>query len=145
MIYNIISPKNKDDFDKYYYFRWEYLRKPLGKVLDTEKDKIEELSIHRMVVNNQDIILAIGRLHHNSLIESQIRYFAVNKDYRRNGVGSCLMKDLENIAMNNNQKIMLLNSRENAIDFYKSLGYKIIKKTNLLFGKIQHYEMKKVL
>tara|TARA_B110000263_G_C15157848_1_gene440982 strand:+ start:122 stop:559 length:438 start_codon:yes stop_codon:yes gene_type:complete len=145
MIYNIISPKNKDDFDKYYYFRWKYLRKPLGKVLDTEKDEIEELSIHRMVINNQDMILAIGRLHHNSLIESQIRYFSVNKDHRRSGIGSFLMKDLENIAMNNNRKIMVLNSRENAINFYESLGYKIIKKTNLLFGKIQHYKMKKVL
>ena len=36
-----------------------------------------------------------------------------------------------------------LNARENALKFYKKLNYKIIKKTNLLFGKIQHYEMMK--
>ena len=55
------------------------------------------------------------------------------------------MQDLENIAIKNNHKNMILNARENAVIFYEKLGYKIIKKTNLLFGKIQHYEMKKVL
>ena len=42
MIYNIISPIGKEDFDKYYYFRWEYLRKPLDQKLGTEQDKIED-------------------------------------------------------------------------------------------------------
>ena len=55
------------------------------------------------------------------------------------------INDLENIAINQNRTNMVLNARENAISFYKSLGYSVIKKTNLLFGKIQHYKMKKAL
>ena len=55
------------------------------------------------------------------------------------------MADLEGIASTKKCTTMVLNARESAIDFYKNLGYKITKKTNLLFGKIQHYEMKKVL
>ena len=145
MIYNIISPKNKKDFDKYYYFRWEYLRKPLDQKLGTEQDDIENKSIHRMVLDNHQKIIAVGRIHYNTSIESQIRYFAVDKDYRRKGVGSYLMKDLEDIAIKNNCQNMILNARENSIDFYEKLGYKIFKKTNLLFEKIQHYKMKKVL
>jgi len=145
MIYNIISPIGKEDFDKYYYFRWEYLRKPLDQKLGTEQDKIEDKSIHRMIIDNRNEIIAIGRVHHNSLIESQIRYFAVDKDYRRKGIGSYLMQDLEGVALKNNRQNMLLNARENAVSFYEKLGYVISKKTNLLFGKIQHYEMKKVL
>ena len=31
--YNITSPKDEIDFQNYYYFRWEYLRKPLNKKL----------------------------------------------------------------------------------------------------------------
>ena len=55
------------------------------------------------------------------------------------------MQDLESIALRENRQIMMLNARENALSFYEILGYEISKKTNLLFGKIQHYEMKKVL
>ena len=144
MNYNITSPKTNQDFDQYYYFRWKYLRKSLNKELGTERDKIESQSIHRMVLDNKKIV-AIGRIHYNTSIESQIRYFAVDKDYRRKGLGSYLMKDLEKISIKSNRKNIILNARENAIIFYKKLGYIVIKKTNLLFGKIQHYEMKKVL
>jgi len=142
---NIISPEKQEEFNQYYYFRWEYLRKPLDKQLGTERDDIEDLSIHRIVLNETKKIIAVGRVHHNDSIESQIRYFAVDKNYRRQGVGSYLMQDLENIALRENRQIMMLNARENALFFYESLGYAISKKTNLLFGKIQHYEMKKVL
>ena len=145
MNYNIISPEKQEEFNQYYYFRWEYLRKPLDKQLGTERDDIEDLSIHRIVLNKTKQIIAVGRVHHNSSIESQIRYFAVDKNYRRQGIGSYLMQDLENIALRENRQIMMLNARENALSFYESLGYAISKKTNLLFGKIQHYEMKKVL
>jgi len=143
--YNILSPKNQFDFNDYYYFRWKYLRKPLNKKIGSEKDNIEDKSIHRMIINNQDKIIAIGRLHHNSSIESQVRYFVVDKNYRRKGIGGFLMKDLEKNAINKNRYNIILNARENAINFYESLGYTITKKTNLLFGKIQHYEMKKSL
>ena len=145
MIYNIISPKKPLDFDEYYYFRWKYLRKPLDKKLGTEKDDIEHLSTHRMILNNQKKIIAVGRVHYNTSEESQIRYFAVDSSYRRKGIGTYLMADLEGIASTKKCTTMVLNARESAIDFYKNLGYKITKKTNLLFGKIQHYEMKKVL
>tara|TARA_Y100001936_G_scaffold56440_1_gene55342 strand:- start:14302 stop:14772 length:471 start_codon:yes stop_codon:yes gene_type:complete len=145
MNYNVISPENNQDFNRYYYFRWKYLRKPLNQELGSEKDEIEIQSIHRMILDNQKEIIAVGRIHYNTSIESQIRYFAVDKSYRRQGVGSYLMQDLENIAIKNNCTSMILNARENAVVFYEKLGYKIIKKTNLLFGKIQHYEMKKVL
>ena len=145
MNYNIISPEKQEEFNQYYYFRWEYLRKPLDKQLGTERDDIEDLSTHRIVLNETKQIIAVGRVHHNGSIESQIRYFAVDKNYRRQGIGSYLMQDLENIALRENRQIMMLNARENALSFYEGLGYAISKKTNLLFGKIQHYEMKKVL
>ncbi len=145
MTYQIITPKDSNDFDRYYYFRWEYLRKPLDKQLGSEQDDIEYKSIHRMVIDKNKNIIAVGRVHNNTPVETQVRYFAVDKKYRRNGLGTHLMKDLERIALTNNSSKMILNARVNAIKFYEKLGYKISKKTNLLFGKIQHYEMKKVL
>ena len=40
---------------------------------------------------------------------------------------------------------IILNARENAVNFYKNSGYEVIRETYILFDKIQHFEMKKVL
>ena len=144
MIFNkIVSPLNDSDFEDYYYFRWEYLRKNLKQKLGSERDDFENTSIHRMVKNNKEEIIGVGRLHEISTFVYQIRYFAIHKDYRRMGLGIYLMEDLEKIAINKKVQYITLNSRENALNFYKKLDYKIIKKTNLLYGKIQHYQMTK--
>lgn len=97
MNYKIVSPETVKEFESYYYLRWELLRKPLNKKLGTEKDSIENSSIHRMVTD-KNCIIAVGRLHHNNLYESQVRYFAVKENYRNQGIGRYLMNDLENIA-----------------------------------------------
>ena len=144
MVFNtVISPLNNSDFTDYYYFRWEYLRKDLNQKLGSERDNIEDRSIHRMLKNDVGKIIGIGRIHKLSIDTYQIRYFAIHKDYRKIGVGTYLMKDLEKIAINKKSKYIILNARENVLNFYKNLDYKILKKTNLLYGKIQHYEMKK--
>ena len=141
----IVSPQTKNQYESYYFFRWKLLRKPLNKEIGTEKDLLEDSSIHRMVIDNDDNIIAVGRLHHNNSNESQIRYFAVDENFRRQGMGSYLMEDLESIAKKARRTEIILNARENAMNFYKSIGYKIIQKSYILFDKIQHYEMKKVL
>ena len=144
MIVNqITSPSNNSEFEKYYYFRWEYLRKDLNQKLGSERDDTENISIHRMIKDNNGDIIGIGRLHKISLDKYQVRYFAIHKDYRRVGLGSYLMKDLEGIVIKNKSNHITLNARENAINFYKKLGYKVFKKTFILYKKIQHYEMRK--
>ena len=145
MHYNISLPENDNDFNDYYYFRWFYLRRPLKQKIGTEKDELEDQSIHRMIKNKKNNIIAVGRLHQIDSFKSQVRYFAVDKNYRRIGLGTFLMSHLEQIAIKQNHQKIVLNAREGSIPFYKNLGYSIYKKTNLLFGKIQHYEMKKVL
>ena len=155
IINKIISPSNKSEFEKYYYFRWEYLRKKLNQKIGTERDDFDNLkssTIHRMILNSskERKIIGVGRIHQNSLDTYQVRYFAIHKNYRRLGLGSYLMNDLESQAIqynsshSNSLKLYItLNARENALIFYEKFNYKNIKKTNLLFGKIQHYEMRK--
>ena len=55
------------------------------------------------------------------------------------------MLHLEKISIRTKHQNMVLNARENSVPFYESLGYVVYKKTNLLFGQIQHYKMKKAL
>ena len=69
------TPENNKEFREYDLFRWEILRKPLGKDIDSLKDKYEESAFHLVGIKDQKII-ACGRLHFNKTYEAQIRYMA---------------------------------------------------------------------
>jgi len=138
-------PKSDNDFEKYYNFRWEILRKPHNKPKGTEKDDLENESFHVMLMDENNII-AVGRIHiikEDKNKKAQIRYMGVKDSYQKKGVGTILLKELEKFAKENEIKIIVLNARSNAIGFYKKNGYNLIKKTHLLFNHIQHWLMKK--
>lgn len=143
-MYKTITPVTASDFENYYKCRWELLRKPWNQPVGSERDEIEDSSIHRMVVCNNNAI-AVGRLHYIASTTAQIRYLAVKKTYQRQGVGKAIYSCLEEEARNNHVKLIILNARENAVAFYEKLGFTIVKKTYLLFNQIQHYEMHKHL
>ena len=51
------------------------------------------------------------------------------------------MLGLPNIIEDNQGRF----ARENALNFYRSCGYTLLTKTHLLYGIIQHYQMRKDL
>ena len=143
---NTIEPKSPEEFRKYYNLRYEVLRKPWGQPLGSERDEREETSIHRMIIDNKTgNALAVGRLQFNSEDEAQIRYMAVADDLQGKGLGSQIISALEDVAREKGIQRIILSARENALQFYKSNGYEIVKKTHLLFGEIQHWLMEKEL
>ena len=143
---NIIEPKSSEEFRKYYNLRYEILRKPWNQPKGSEKDKIEEISIHRMIINKKTgNPLAVGRLQFNSKDESQIRYMAVADEFQGQGLGSKIVTSLEDVAREKGCKRIILSARENATQFYTKNGYKTFEKTHLLFGQIQHWLMEKEL
>ena len=111
----------------------------------SEIDSIENQCLHRMAINDDKSVIAVARLQSNSDIEAQIRYMAVEKKYERRGIGRQLIHAIEHHARSNNHQQIVLDARESAIDFYKSLNYIVIKKSYLLFGEIQHYRMQKTI
>lgn len=121
--YSIKSPENKEEWDNYLMFRWEILRKPLGMSKDSLADSIEDKSFHLMGIDDEEKVIASGRVHFNCKNEAQIRYMAVDDSFKRKGVGTEIVKELENYAQSKGAIIMILNARENAISFYLSLGY----------------------
>ena len=124
MNYIIKSPETELEWDKYFNFRWEMLRKPLGMSKETLKDELEDESHHLIAVDEQKEVIGGGRLHFNNNREGQIRYMAVNNTIRRKGLGSAIVSELEAIAREKGIQEMVLNARENAISFYLSMGYK---------------------
>ena len=124
MNYIIKSPETELEWDKYFKFRWEMLRKPLGMSKETLKDELEDESSHLIAVDEQKIVVGAGRLHFNNNKEAQIRYMAVSNKIQRKGLGSEIVSALETIARKKGIQEIVLNARENAISFYLSMGYK---------------------
>ena len=136
------TPENNKEFREYDLFRWEILRKPLGKDIDSLKDKYEESAFHLVGIKDQKII-ACGRLHFNKTYEAQIRYMAVSKNLQGAGIGKQVLKLLEKNAIENNAKKIVLNARDHAIDFYRISGYEALKKYNGSDTGIPHTTMEK--
>ncbi|WP_448556729.1 bifunctional GNAT family N-acetyltransferase/hotdog fold thioesterase [Thalassotalea montiporae] len=144
-MYLVKAPENKAAFKRYYQFRWQQLRAPWQQPQCSEQDALEGQSIHRFVENNAGEIIAVGRLHKTSQTTAQIRYMAVASDQQGSGLGRKIIDSLEVEASKHGVTHISLNARENAVPFYRKLGYELVEKRHLLYGEIQHYLMTKSL
>lgn len=136
------SPSSNVEFEKYYALRWQILRAPWNQPEGSELDELENQSIHRMVVDKNGEVLAVGRLHKVDQHQAQIRYMAVADRAQGRGLGKQILNVLIDIAKQHGIKAIQLNSREQALTFYKKLGFEVIEKSHLLYDEIQHYSMR---
>jgi GNAT superfamily N-acetyltransferase len=144
-MYRICSPSTEEEFKKYYNLRWRMLRKPWDQPEGSEKDDKEGSSVHLMLCDEEDRILAIGRAHFNSPDEAQIRFMAVEEGYQKKGLGGIILKELEKRIIEIGAKYIILNARDTAIPFYKKHLYYEVKQTVSLFGAVPHHRMRKDL
>jgi len=139
----VTEPTTPEDFELYYDLRWRILRKPWTQPKGSEKDELEDHSIHIMVCNEERIPAGVGRAHFNSPDEAQIRYMAVEEKLQGKGIGTLILNELERKIIEKGAEYIVLNARDNAIKFYEKHGYKIVKEAHVLFDAIQHYQMVK--
>lgn len=137
------SPQNASEFEQYYQLRWLILRKPWHQPLGSERDGNEETSTHRMIIDDKQQVLAVGRLEKLEQNTGQIRFMAVAEHSQGQGLGKQLMSALEYAAKTQGLTHIMLHARENAEKFYCDLGYKSSGLSHLLYGKIQHVRMTK--
>jgi len=142
---NVLQPQTPEEFERYYRLRWELLRKPWGWERGSELTDDEDRCVHAMICDDQQNALAVCRLQMNSAEEAQVRFMAVRDDMQGKGLGRIIMSYMEDRAREKGAKKMVLQARENALEFYKRMNYTIVKKTHLLWGVIQHYLMEKEL
>lgn len=144
-MFRVVSPGTPKQYESIYELRYTVLRAPWNQAKGSELDEFEDTSIHAMVSDESDTCIASGRLQFNSDSEAQIRYMAVDEKHRGGGLGKLILESLEQSARANSRKRIVLQARENALEFYKANGYSIEEKTFLLFGAVQHYLMSKNL
>ena len=143
MNFNLKSPSSYREWREYFLFRYKILRKPIGLHRSTIRDNLEKISYHVMATTKGKII-GVGRLHFVNTKESQIRYMAVDKNFRKKGVGNAIVHNLEIHSLNNYRNKIILNARENAVIFYSKLGYINLGKIDVGID-IKHFQMKKNL
>ena len=138
------TPSNSEEFKNYDLFRWEILRKPIGKSIESLKDEYEDSSYHLIgVIDNK--IIACGRLHFNNAYKAQIRYMAIDEHYQRKGIGVKVIELLEAEAKKKQINKIVLNARNHVIEFYKKSGYKAVRKYEGSDTGIPHTTMEKIL
>jgi predicted GNAT family N-acyltransferase len=149
MDFCIKQPETDKEFKEYYHLRWKLLRAPWNQPEGSEIDDIEDQCFHIMAVsvneNKEDKVIGVARLQFNTDSEAQVRYMAVAEEQERKGVGRELMNAMESHACSTMCKHIVLDAREPAVAFYQKLGYRLIEKSYLLFGEIQHFRMHKEL
>jgi predicted GNAT family N-acyltransferase len=142
----LAEPSGPEDFEFLYLLRWKVLRKPWGQSKGSELDEMEASSIHRMIVgsgNNQQV-LACGRMQEAGARIAQIRYMAVQEEFRGSGLGSIVLSSLEDAALNLGLVEVFLNAREPAVSFYLRCGYQMEEEIDSFLG-IRHFRMRKLL
>ena len=138
------TPSSVEEFKNYDLFRWEILRKPIGKSIESLKDEYEDSSYHLIgVIDNK--IIACGRLHFYNAYEAQIRYMAIDEHFQRKGIGVKVIELLEAEAKKKQINKIVLNARNHVIEFYKKSGYKSLRKYEGSDTGIPHTTMEKIL
>jgi predicted GNAT family N-acyltransferase len=138
------KPNTDADWKAYYALRYSVLREPWNQPLGSEILADEQDAIHIMAIENEKV-LGVARMHESAPHQGQVRCVAVATDQQGKGVGKAIMQALELQAEAKGWREIVLEARENAVPFYKSLGYQIEQESYLLFREIQHYRMKKAL
>lgn len=133
------------EIDAILLLRYKVLREPWQQPFETASDGLEADAINAYLKDDNGLVIACGRLQKNSNTSGQIRFMAVDPNYRSRGFGKSILLALEKKARELSLKEIELQARENAVDFYKRNNYSIKEKSFLLWGIIQHYLMGKHL
>ena len=119
------------------------LRKTLGLALGSEQDGYDKSAFHIAALKNQKII-GVGRIQIENDKTSRIRYMAVDENFRKQGVGSSILNELEKIACNHKVLTCWLYARDEAVNFYLKNNYEINGTADSEL-EIPHQRMQKTL
>lgn len=140
----LATPEKEEEWNSYYNLRYEILRKPWNQPPESAHANDDDTSIHLCLVYQNEMI-GVCRIHYTSHSEAQIRFMGIIKTWRNHQLGDIFLTYAEERCKKSGVRKIFLQARENAIPFYERNGYRILEKTHLLFGQIQHYAMCKII
>src|SRR5580692_10923189 len=116
------EPATQEEFQKYHDLRWRILRQPWTDKRRRVEDEQEQPATH-LTAWVGDQLVGCGRFYFISDHEAQIRGMAVEHGHEKKGIGSMILKGLEQRAMQAGARRIVLHARESALAFYRSNQY----------------------
>jgi len=144
-IFELGQPSQPAELERYFRFRWQLLRAPWGQPRGSERDEFEDVAHHLMARIPSGDLVGVGRVHFADPATAQIRFMATAVAFRGRGIGTAIVRRLEQIARERRTGVVVLNARENAVPFYAGLGYSICGDGPTLYGSIPHKRMQKLI
>lgn len=138
------EPSTPEEMEAYYDLRWRILREPWSRERGQERDEHESGATH-LAAWMGDRIVGVGRVHFLEPGQAQVRYMAVETALQGRGIGGRILAGLEARARAGGAKLIVLNARDRAVQFYQRHGYAIVQKSEVLFDAIPHWEMQKAV
>src|SRR5437867_12491521 len=135
------SPASPSEWEAYFDLRWRILREPWDQPRGSECDPEDKSAFHLLLMDAAGKALACGRLHLTALGGAQLRYMAVDEHARGCGYGGRILEALEAEARGHGAPKIVLNARDNAVEFYRKRGYGTIGDAETLFDVIRHVRM----
>lgn len=145
MQYTIIQPTTEQELEAYYQLRWEVLRKPFNRPRGSEQDEYDQVSEHCMLVDPDQQVIGIGRLHFNSPEEAQIRFMVVKPELQGEGHGVRIIQHLELRAKDQGATRVIINSRDLTLGFYLKCGYELKEEADIVHNAMAEHQLVKYI
>ena len=107
-----------------YYVRIQAMAKKHHITLRNEFDEHDNDDTLYIVILDNDFPIATSRIYPIDADSVMIGRVVVLPEYRHQGIGSLVMKASEDWARDLGYKNAVVESRDNKIEFYETLGYK---------------------
>jgi GNAT superfamily N-acetyltransferase len=144
----VTTPRTDEELKRYFELRWQVLRDPFGQPRGSERDELDAEGSgaeHAVIFAESGEAVAAGRIQLNTPEEAQVRYMAVAESERGRGLGRLIVRRLEEIARGRGATHAVLNARDEAVGFYRSLGYEVVGVGPTIFGSVTHSRMRRPL
>ena len=116
---------SSDDYQKALTLRYEALRKPLGLKWLQKELEAEDKQFHFGLFSANNHLIACVTVMPLDKHTAKIRQMAVAASYRKTGLGTQFMRQVEQILHAKGFGRIEMHARKTAIGFYEKLGYTI--------------------
>ena len=117
----IKKAETEEELNKVYQLREQVFVKEQGVPQEIERDIADIKAVH-IIAGNGDQVLGCGRIVFDQ-DTGKIGRLAVAKEYRRQGIGRALCRELMNIAHRKGYKQIILHAQVGSRGFYEKLGF----------------------
>ncbi|KAL0214141.1 hypothetical protein P9112_006325 [Eukaryota sp. TZLM1-RC] len=110
-------------YSKLLDFRYNLLRKPLGMMPGSEKNKLDASSLHLLFLHDSEVIGCVS-LCSQGEYTGKVFQMAVCRELQGKGLGFKLLQHCITIGKKQKIPLLWLNARDNAMRFYERSGFK---------------------